>query len=120
MKEVCQDMFFSRSRNSPAAQSMLGTASPRPVLENALTGAVAPDDKVNAISELVDMKVDAPTQVDFSDQVCVCFCAASLLLAVLKKKNLPKYSLCEEQNFLFVSEQCCVCRVEWMCHIFVL
>ena len=86
MKEVCQDMFFSRSRNSPAAQSMLGTASPRPVLENALTGAVAPDDKVNAISELVDMKVDAPTQVDFSDQVCVCFCAASLLLAVFKKK----------------------------------
>ena len=75
MKEVCQDMFFSRSRSSPAAQSMLGTASPRPVLENALTGAVAPDDKVNAIGELVDMKVDAPTQVDFSDQVCMSSCA---------------------------------------------
>lgn len=62
-------MFFSRSRNSPAAQSMLATASPRPTLENAMTGAVAPDDKVNAIGELIDMKVDSPTQMDFSDQV---------------------------------------------------
>ena len=63
-------MFLSRSRTSPAAQSMLGTASPRATLEKAMTGAVSPDDRINAIAELINTKVDDPTQVDFSDQVC--------------------------------------------------
>jgi hypothetical protein len=70
---VCQDMFLSRSRNSAAAQSMMGAASPRPALENALTGNVSSDDKVNAIGELVNLRVDDPTNMDFSDQVNSCY-----------------------------------------------
>ena len=90
-------MFFSRSRNSPAAQSMLGAASPRPALENAMTGAIAPDDKINAIGELIDMKVDAPTQVDFSDQVSVCVCVLTKVVLwnltdIVMFRKLPKRS----------------------------
>jgi len=66
---VCQDMFLSRSRNTAAAQSMLGVSSPRPALENALTGTVSSEDRINAIGELINLKVDDPMQMDFSDQV---------------------------------------------------
>ena len=68
-------MFFSRSQNSPSAQSLIGSDSTnvRPALEQALAGSRKPDEKVNVIGELVDMKVDSPTRVDFSSQVYIVF-----------------------------------------------
>ena len=72
LKVVCQDMFFSRSRNTATSQSLIGSpvANSRPALEQALAPlAKKPEDKTNVIGELVDMNVADPTRKDFSPQV---------------------------------------------------
>lgn len=73
LKVVCQDMFFSRARGASTAQDNLGATAlnSRSVLEQALTGSLSPDDRINAIGELVQMRVDKPTYLDFSETVSV-------------------------------------------------
>ena len=72
LRVCCQDMFFSRSRNTPSAQSLLSTQSDtRPVLQETLTGLKHAEDKMNVIGELIDLKVDTPTGADYSSQVCL-------------------------------------------------
>lgn len=66
---MCQDMFFSRTQNTSRAQSLIGSSSPRPALEMALAGTKNPDDRMNVIGEMIDMKVDSPARTNFSTQV---------------------------------------------------
>lgn len=68
LRVVCQDMFFSRSHNSSASQSLIGSQSisNRATLEQALGIAKSQDEKMNVIGEIVDMKVDGPTRLDFT------------------------------------------------------
>jgi len=71
LKVVCQDMFFSRSKQSPVSQSVIGPqwTNNRAALEQALAPlAKKTDDKINVIGELVDMKVDGPSRNDFSKE----------------------------------------------------
>lgn len=67
-------MFFSRSKSTPTAQAMIGlpsAANSRPALEQALAPlAKKSEDRTNVIGELIDMKVEAPTQSEFTPQVC--------------------------------------------------
>ncbi|GFO26753.1 cytadherence high molecular weight protein 2 [Plakobranchus ocellatus] len=66
LRVVCQDMFFSRSRNTPASHGLIGSSpaddktkeDTRPVLERALTGVRSMDDRTNVVSELLDVKVN--------------------------------------------------------------
>ncbi|RUS80256.1 hypothetical protein EGW08_011985, partial [Elysia chlorotica] len=69
LRVVCQDMFFSRSRNTPASQGLMMSAAPgqgqglasqdsRPALERALTGVRSMDDRTNVVSELLDVKTN--------------------------------------------------------------
>jgi hypothetical protein len=71
LRVVCQDMFFSRTNNSAPAQSVMGAPSvgSRTALEAALGQTRSADEKMNVVGDLVDMKVDGPTQLDFSEQV---------------------------------------------------
>ena len=64
-------MFFSRTHNTPSSQAMIGSESTnsRTALEQALGSAKKQDDKMAVVGELVDMKVDGPTRLDFSEQV---------------------------------------------------
>jgi len=49
----------------------MGTPSvgSRTALEAALGQTRSADEKMNVVGDLVDMKVDGPTQLDFSEQV---------------------------------------------------
>lgn len=71
LRVICQDMFFSRSRNTPSATNLAGSniMESRRALESALTGVRNADDRMNVIGELVDMKVDSPVNMDYSSQV---------------------------------------------------
>ena len=71
LRVVCQDMFFSRTHNTPSSQAMIGSESTnsRTALEQALGSAKKQDDKMAVVGELVDIKVDGPTRLDFSEQV---------------------------------------------------
>lgn len=90
MKEVCQDMFFSRTRNLQAAQGSVGARShSRAALEQMLTGSLSPDDRINAIHELIDIRVESPTRLDFSDKVR------------------------KEKAFRFLTEKICLKIVAW-------
>lgn len=50
---------------------MMGAPSvgSRTALESALGQTRSADEKMNVIGDLVDMKVEGPTQLDFSEQV---------------------------------------------------
>lgn len=70
LRVVCQDMFFSRARNTPTTQNLIGSSSTnsRVALEQALGSVKNQDEKILMIDEIVDMKIDGPTRLDFSDQ----------------------------------------------------
>ena len=71
LRVVCQDMFFSRSQNSVATPTLLGTtpSNSRVALETALGSVKSSDEKVNLVNALIDAKVDTPTKLEFTDQV---------------------------------------------------
>ena len=98
LKVVCQDMFFSRTKQSSVAQSVMGSSvNSRQILEQALAPlAKKSDDKVNVVGELVEMKVDQPVANEYSPQVM----SGGLLTLYLIKK-LPNgifsfhYNVCK-------------------------
>lgn len=55
-------MFFSRAHNNPSPQTRLA-------LEQALGTVKKQEDKMAVVGDLVDMRVDGPTRIDFSEQV---------------------------------------------------
>lgn len=75
MRVCCQDMFFSRSRSTPSGhqllnipsdnqQRMLGTP-----LEHAFKLMKKPAQRLNAVKELLDVKVKDSVEHDFSNEV---------------------------------------------------
>ena len=75
MRICCQDMFFARSRNTPLAQELVGgmiTPGQTP-LETAFRYSHSMTDKENVVSELVNLKVTGPVDVDFTNKVRVYF-----------------------------------------------
>ena len=59
-------MFFSRSRNSDTSRGLMADSKDgRAALESAFRIPRTGDDKANMVGELVDMKVNGPTQVSF-------------------------------------------------------
>ncbi len=68
-------MFFSRSRSGPTSQGLMGVSKSevggRAALESAFRISKTPTDKGNVTGELVDIKVDIPTEKEFSDLVSV-------------------------------------------------
>ncbi|XP_070551209.1 uncharacterized protein [Ptychodera flava] len=67
MNIVCQDMFFSRSRTTPAASHLTGLplTSSKTALETAFRHTKSSDDKANVVGELVNVKVQVPSQGEF-------------------------------------------------------
>ncbi|XP_062603182.1 uncharacterized protein LOC134264959 [Saccostrea cucullata] len=61
LRVVCQDMFFSRAHNNPTPQTRLS-------LEQALGTVKKQEDKMAIVGDLVDLRVDGPTRIDFSEQ----------------------------------------------------
>lgn len=62
LRVVCQDMFFSRAHNNPTPQTRLA-------LEQTLGTIKKQEEKMSVVGDIVDMKVDGPTRIDFSEQV---------------------------------------------------
>lgn len=61
LRVVCQDMFFSRAHNNPTPQTRLA-------LEQTLGTIKKQEEKMSVVGDIVDMKVDGPTRIDFSEQ----------------------------------------------------
>lgn len=55
-------MFFSRAHNNPTPQTRLA-------LEQTLGTIKKQEEKMSVVGDIVDMKVDGPTRIDFSEQV---------------------------------------------------
>ena len=62
-------MFFARSRNTPSTQALVGGVSSATPLETAFKPTRTMTERVNVVSELVNIKVSSPVDTDFSIQV---------------------------------------------------
>ena len=73
MRVCCQDMFFSRSRSTPAGHQLLNIPSSNgslgTPLEHVFRLMKKPTSKLHAVNELLDTKVKDPVQQDFSSEV---------------------------------------------------
>lgn len=76
MRVCCQDMFFSRSRSTQASHQLLNIPSTQQQnrtlgtpLESMFKNAKKPSHKLNAVKELLDVKIKDPVEQDFSNEV---------------------------------------------------
>ena len=72
MKFACQDLFFSRSRGTGPGSSLLPKSPPggRGALESAFKMAAKnPEQRGTVMDELVETKVQEPTERQFSEEV---------------------------------------------------
>ena len=76
MRVCCQDMFFSRSRSTPSGHQLLNIPASRDQsrmlgtpLEHMFKRAQKQSQKLNAVKELLDVKIKDPIEQDFSNEV---------------------------------------------------
>jgi len=75
MRVCCQDMFFSRSRSTPSGHQLLNIPASRDQsrmlgtpLEHMFKKAQKQSQKLNAVKELLDVKIKDPIEQDFSNE----------------------------------------------------
>ena len=61
---VCQDMFFSRSRDTPTAAGIMGSdaTNARAALESAFRVSRTERERISIVGELLDVKVNQRTE----------------------------------------------------------
>lgn len=61
---VCQDMFFSRSRDTATAAGILGSnaTNARAALESAFRVSRTEMERISVVGELLDVKVNQPSE----------------------------------------------------------
>lgn len=76
MRVCCQDMFFSRSRSTQVGHQLLSIPATREQsrtlgtpLENMFRNTPKQSHKLNAVKELLDVKIKDPVEQDFSNEV---------------------------------------------------
>ena len=76
MRVCCQDMFFSRSRSTQVGHQLLSIPATREQsrmlgspLEHMFRKAPKQSQKLNAVKELLDVKIKDPVEQDFSNEV---------------------------------------------------
>ncbi|CAH1270801.1 Hypp4442 [Branchiostoma lanceolatum] len=70
IKLCCQDMFFARSRSSNTSSALIGgrPANGRTALEAAFRHSTTSERRGHVVSELINTKVTAPVEAEFSSQ----------------------------------------------------
>ena len=75
MRICCQDMFFSRSRSTQTAGLLTGISTQNAMLgtplEHAFRLMQKPSHRLNAVKELLDVKVTHPVEQDFTSEVSI-------------------------------------------------
>ncbi|XP_078608959.1 uncharacterized protein LOC144880579 isoform X5 [Branchiostoma floridae x Branchiostoma japonicum] len=70
IKLCCQDMFFARSRSTNTSSALIGgrPANDRTALEAAFRHSTTSEKRGHVVSELINTKVTAPVEAEFSSQ----------------------------------------------------